>query len=144
MLFRSELGSVYESLLEYEPRVELHAPDGRKFQLPGLGTEEASVGNARKTTGSYYTPDSLVGALVKSALEPVMERIVRENPSRPAEALMEMSVIDPSCGSGHFLLAAARRIAERVTALSSADGAVEPEAYRGVLRDVDRDRKSVV
>lgn len=131
-----ELGSVYESLLEYEPKVELHAPDGRKFQLPGLGTEEASVGNARKTTGSYYTPDSLVGALVKSALEPVMERIVRENPSRPAEALMEMSVIDPSCGSGHFLLAAARRIAERVTALSSADGAVGPEAYRGVLRDV--------
>ena len=58
-----ELGSVYESLLEYEPKVELHAPDGRKFQLPGLGTEEASVGNARKTTGSYYTPDSLVGAL---------------------------------------------------------------------------------
>lgn len=131
-----ELGSVYESLLEYEPRVELHAPDGRKFQLPGLGMEEASAGNARKTTGSYYTPDSLVGALVKSALEPVMERIVRENPSRPAEALMEMSVIDPSCGSGHFLLAAARRIAERVTALSSADGAVGPEAYRGVLRDV--------
>jgi len=57
-----ELGSVYESLLEYQPHVELEpAP---LFELV--------VGSERKQTGSYYTPPSLVAELVESALVPVL------------------------------------------------------------------------
>jgi len=32
----------------------------------------------------------------------------------PAAALLSVTVVDPTCGSGHFLLAAARQIATRV------------------------------
>jgi hypothetical protein len=49
---------------------------------------------------------------------------------------LALRVVDPACGSGHFLLAAARRLAERVAALRSPDGAVAPQAYRHALREV--------
>ncbi len=63
-----ELGSVYESLLELTPRVDL---DGYRFQL------ETLAGNERKITGSYYTPEILVKSLLDSALEPVIEAALR-------------------------------------------------------------------
>ena len=48
-----------------------------------------------------------------------------------------MTVIDPACGSGHFLLAAARRIATRV-ARYRAGGVASAEDYRHALREVAR------
>ena len=60
-----ELGSVYESLLELVPEVDLPA---RSFGFVGLTSEGSTAGNERKLTGSYYTPDSLVQELIQSAL----------------------------------------------------------------------------
>jgi hypothetical protein len=128
-----ELGSVYESLLELVPEVDVHA---RSFGFVGITSVGSTAGNERKTSGSYYTPDSLVQELIRSALDPVIEDRVAKNPGRPVEALLSLRVVDPACGSGHFLLAAARRIAERVAALRSADGAVTPQAYRHAMREV--------
>jgi hypothetical protein len=128
-----ELGSVYESLLELVPEVDVHA---RQFGFVGLTSVGSTAGNERKTSGSYYTPDSLVQELIRSALDPVIEDRVAKNPAQPVEALLALRVVDPACGSGHFLLAAARRLAERVAALRSADGAVTPQAYRHALREV--------
>ena len=65
-----ELGSVYESLLELVPDPDPHA---RTFAFVNASTDGDAKGNARKTTGSYYTPDSLVQALIKSALDPVID-----------------------------------------------------------------------
>jgi hypothetical protein len=125
-----ELGSVYESLLELTPRL---SPDGREFRFAeGIQTK----GNARKTSGSYYTPDSLVQALLDTALDPVLDRVESEA-SNPSAALLGVTVIDPACGSGHFLLAAARRIATRVVKYR-ADGVATPADYRHALRDVVR------
>ncbi|PSB13148.1 restriction endonuclease [filamentous cyanobacterium CCP2] len=59
-----ELGSVYESLLDFHPQVA---------QRQGIYEFQLVVGSDRKTTGSYYTPPELVGQLIKSALEPVIE-----------------------------------------------------------------------
>ena len=132
-----ELGSVYESLLELVPEVDLHA---RTFGFVGLTSEGTSsgtvAGNDRKLTGSFYTPDSLVQELIKSALDPVIEQRLAANPGNPIEALLSIRVLDPACGSGHFLLAAARRLAERLAALRSPDGVVTPQAYRHALREV--------
>ncbi len=125
-----ELGSVYESLLELTPRL---TDDGRGYGF-AEGTE--TRGNQRKTTGSYYTPDSLVQVLLNSTLDPVLDRAERQSET-PAEALLAINVIDPACGSGHFLLAAARRIATRV-ARHRADGAASADDYRHALRDVAR------
>ncbi|MBL0195275.1 MAG: N-6 DNA methylase [Myxococcales bacterium] len=106
-----ELGSVYESLLELVPQI---TKDGRQF---AFATGGETKGNARKTTGSYYTPDSLVQVLLDSALEPVIADTIAKNPGNAVEALLGLSIVDPACGSGHFLLAAARRLAAHVARL---------------------------
>ena len=128
-----ELGSVYESLLELVPEVDLPA---RTFGFVGLTSEGSTAGNERKLTGSYYTPDSLVQELIQSALVPVIDQRIAAQPDNPVEALLSIKVCDPACGSGHFLLAAARKLAERLAALRSDDGVVTPAAYRHALREV--------
>lgn len=124
-----ELGSVYESLLELVPQV---TQGGRLF---AFATGGDTKGNARKTSGSYYTPDSLVQVLLDSALEPVVTSTLAANLERPVEALLELSVVDPACGSGHFLLAAARRLAVHVARLQ-ANGTPSAAQYRHALRQV--------
>jgi hypothetical protein len=128
-----ELGSVYESLLELVPEVDLPA---RRFGFVGLTSEGSTAGNDRKLTGSYYTPDSLVQELIRSALDPVITQRLAQNPAQPVDALLAIRVIDPACGSGHFLLAAARRLAEKLAQLRAPEGAVTPPAYRHALREV--------
>jgi len=124
-----ELGSVYESLLELVPRI---GEGGRTFDF---ATGDGTKGNARKTTGSYYTPDELVQVLLESALEPVVEATIAANPEHGADALLRLSVVDPACGSGHFLLAAGRRLAAHVARLR-ANGTPSAAEYRGALREV--------
>ena len=128
-----ELGSVYESLLELVPTVDL---ESRSFGFIGITDAGSTDGNARKTSGSYYTDDSLVQSLLDTALDPVIEARLHERPDSPEAALLGISVIDPACGSGHFLLGAARRLAEQLADIRAIDGAVRPEDYRHALRDV--------
>jgi len=126
-----ELGSVYESLLELQPQL---GEDGKSLLFASEAAEQK--GNQRKTTGSYYTPDSLVQALLDSALDPVLDKTEAEADD-PAKALLKLSVIDPACGSGHFLLAAARRIATRL-ARHRGEGTPALSDFRHALRDVAR------
>ena len=128
-----ELGSVYESLLELVPEIDLPA---RTFGFVGLTSEGSTAGNARKLTGSYYTPDALVQELIKSALDPVIEQRIAAQPESPVEALLAIRVIDPACGSGHFLLAAARRLAEKLAQLRATDGEQTEQDFRHALREV--------
>ncbi|CAH1906110.1 Type II restriction endonuclease [Candidatus Nitrotoga sp. HW29] len=130
-----ELGSVYESLLELVPVVSVSV-GSRRLVFVGDEEEDSTIGNARKTSGSYYTPDSLVQELIKSALEPVIAQTLQTNQQQPVKALLELTVCDPACGSGHFLLAAARRIAEEVARLSASEGNPLQSDYRHALRDV--------
>ena len=126
-----ELGYVYEGLLELVPQI---IGDGRSFSFAGAGE---SRGHPRKTTGSYYTPDELVQVLLESALDPVVERAVDAHPERPVAALLDVAIVDPACGSGHFLLSAARRLADRVARIR-ARGTPTPDDYQRALRDVVR------
>ncbi|MBY5870318.1 Eco57I restriction-modification methylase domain-containing protein [Rhizobium leguminosarum] len=120
-----ELGSVYESLLELVP---IRENQGRTFAFAG-GAE--TKGNSRKVSGSYYTPDSLVQALLDTTLDPVLDKAEAEG---GADAILNLTVIDPACGSGHFLLGAARRMATRVAQIRSPDA---PD-YNAAMRDVVR------
>jgi hypothetical protein len=127
-----ELGSVYESLLELQP--DIH-PEARKFELRTV------TGSERKTTGSYYTPDSLVQCLLDSALEPIIKDRLNAagTPDAKQQALLDLKVCDPACGSGHFLIAAAHRIARhlaRVRALAAGEAEPTPDVYQHALRDV--------
>lgn len=126
-----ELGSVYESLLELQPQL---GDNGKSLNFASEAAEQK--GNQRKTSGSYYTPDSLVQALLDTALDPVLDKTEAEADD-PEKGLLKLSVIDPACGSGHFLLAAARRIATRVARIR-ADGTPSLADFRHALRDVAR------
>ncbi|KTE46421.1 MULTISPECIES: N-6 DNA methylase [unclassified Sphingopyxis] len=129
-----ELGSVYESLLELRPTL---TPAG-EFSLA------AAKGNARKTSGSYYTPDSLVETLLDSALDPVLEQAEANG---GFGAILDLKIIDPACGSGHFLLGAARRMAGKVAQLRDPDAPDEQAALRDVvsrcIHGVDRNPMAV-
>jgi very-short-patch-repair endonuclease len=125
-----ELGSVYESLLDYHPAIT--------FDTRGRPTFVLTFGSERKATGSYYTPPSLVNELVQSALAPVLEERVRPcRTTREKEAaLLALNVLDPACGSGHFLLAAARRLGKELARIRTGEDEPAPERVREAIRDV--------
>ncbi|MFD4911610.1 Eco57I restriction-modification methylase domain-containing protein [Streptomyces virginiae] len=134
-----ELGSVYESLLELEPK---HSATDRSFELVEV------AGNSRKTTGSYYTPSSLIECLLDTTLDPVIDDAVKRGEQRATaaghldptedmvEELLSLTVCDPACGSGHFLVASARRIAKRVAAVREHNPEPTEGAMRHALREV--------
>jgi hypothetical protein len=123
-----ELGSIYESLLELHPKLDA-----------GAGTFElnTAAGNERKKTGSYYTPTSLVDCLLDSALDPVIEAAAKGKSRSDAEAaLLALKIVDPACGSGHFLVAAARRLARRLARVRTGDDEPSPREFQHAIRDV--------
>lgn len=120
-----ELGSVYEALLELHPRLNT---DAGTFELT------TAAGHERKATGSYYTPECLVLCLLDSALDPVLEEACRK--PNPEEAILQLKVCDPACGSGHFPIAAAHRIAKRLASIRTGDEEPAPSAMQKALRDV--------
>jgi len=126
-----ELGGVYESLLSLTPQI---GSDGATFTFAEFAD------NARKTSGSYYTPDSLVQCLLDSALDPVVEECVKGKSGRDAEqALLALKVCDPAVGSGHFLVGAAHRLARhlsRIRAVGQGESEPSPLLYQQALRDV--------
>ncbi len=130
-----ELGSVYESLLDYQP-VFTEDELGLKFRL--------LEGSDRKTTGSYYTRPELVRELIDSALVPVLQdRLAAAKDNSPdiqkekqQQAILAMSVCDPACGSGHFLLAAARRLGRELAKVRTGEDEPTPKEFHLAVRDV--------
>jgi hypothetical protein len=122
-----EFGSVYEGLLEYKP---VFVGYGNEVEF---GFEE---GGERAATGSHYTPDDLVQPLIKHSLDYLIaERLQSANPEA---ALLDLRVADIACGSGHILLAAARRIATELAVVRTGEEQPSPSAFRAALRDVIR------
>ena len=140
-----QLGSIYERLLEQE--------------IVREGDEIVVRSNifARKDSGSYYTPNDLVGLIVAETLEPLAQarldafaaeaselassplpedrRMGRLKRLDPAEKLLELKVCDPAMGSGHFLVNLVDHLADRVIAAMAEaeaawDGYVSPLTER--------------
>ncbi|MBK9176617.1 MAG: hypothetical protein IPM46_09845 [Flavobacteriales bacterium] len=119
-------------------------------------------GDERSNTGSHYTPDELVQPLIKHSLDHLIAERLREPqrfvtgaaptssaapvastqrvdlPKLQERALLSLRVADISCGSGHILLAAARRIATELAIVRT--GMEQPRAadFRVAMRDVIR------
>ncbi|ASC70355.1 Type IIS restriction enzyme Eco57I [Halomicronema hongdechloris C2206] len=120
-----ELGSIYESLLELHPQLNI---DAGTFKL------KTAEGNSRKTTGCYYTPESLVQTLLQTTLDPVLDKAARQ--PDPEAAILNLKICDTACGSGHFLTAAAQRMAKRLATLRTGEEEPGLDAVRTALRQV--------
>lgn len=128
LLAADELGGIYESLMELHPVLNKEA---------GTFALEMAAGHERKKTGAYYTPTALVDCLLDSALEPVLDAAARKGTKEEAEeAILELKIVDPACGSGHFLVAAARRVAARLARVRTEDLEPSPPEVQRALRDV--------
>ena len=140
-----QLGSIYERLLEHEP-----VRDGDKIVI-------RPNPYARKDSGSFFTPQELVDLIVERTLKPLAEERLtafedkaaqlkgdrRPKTQRkaellkldPAEAVLNLKVLDPAMGSGHFLVTAVdffirlRRRANRVCS-GPYRGGVMPAMFR--------------
>ncbi len=142
-----EFGSVYQGLLEFEPRVTL---------LEEKWHFAFTQGDERSATGSHYTEDILVQPLLKHSLDHLIAAALKEGGtgilpvssnspsssqlstinSQPSEdALLRLRICDISCGSGHILLAAARRIGLALAIVRTGDDQPSPAALREATRD---------
>jgi N-6 DNA Methylase/Eco57I restriction-modification methylase len=90
-----QLGAVYESVLDYEPAYA----DARRTHV-----RLRRGGQARKSTGSFYTPQTLTDYLVRRTLHPLVD-------GAPADRILQLRVVDPAMGSAAFLVSACRYLA---------------------------------
>ncbi len=123
-----QLGSIYERLLEREP---VRDDDGNISIRPNP--------YARKDSGSFYTSQELVDLIVERTLKPLAEERLQafedkaaelksERQSKqerreeleqldPAEAVLDLKVLDPAMGSGHFLVTAVDFLSDYIAEL---------------------------
>jgi len=150
-----QLGSIYERLLEYE----IVRDDAAALAVrPNLF--------ARKNTGSYYTPDELVGLILDETLEPLITERVdafraalgklnvkdaedyqrRElRDADPANAILSLRVCDPAMGSGHFLVSLVDTLADHVLdAMAEAASLGADLAYTSPLADKIEDIRATI
>ncbi|MCY4113403.1 MAG: Eco57I restriction-modification methylase domain-containing protein [Chloroflexi bacterium] len=123
-----QLGSIYERLLEREP------------VRNSRGEIETRLNPfARKDSGSFYTPQELVDLILDQTLKPQVEERLKAFEEKamqlkgdrrrksdrkaelrrldPAEAVLDLKVLDPAMGSGHFLVTAVDYLADYVADL---------------------------
>lgn len=108
---------------------------------------------SRKSTGSYYTPEKVVAFLVRRGLEPILEErqrrlatdLKRYEKSRSRknydicmDRLLDIQVLDPAMGSGHFLVEALNQITGWAT------GMLKRHPDHPLLDEIENDRKLII
>ena len=135
-----EFGSVYESLLDYAPRVTSFEEEigGKRFPANSFILDPR--GSDRKSTGSYYTNPQLVQQLIKSALEPVIEdrlnRVSSNDPEEKRKALLSIKVCDSASGSGAFLIAACNRLGKELARIVSDEEIPPQDVEQNARREI--------
>lgn len=123
-----EFGSIYEGLLAFDPCITKSVDGSYDFTYV--------KGTDRDDSSSHYTPEELVEPLIKSALEPLIQKKLQEE--NKEKALLSIRVCDDACGSGHILLNAARRIALELSRVRTQSDNPDPASYRNAEKDVIR------
>ena len=115
-----QLGAVYETLLDYEPRFDQKATPGPRPPRPTVVLVRGP--GVRKATGSFYTPQPIADYLVRRTLAP----LVRD---ATPEQILRLRVVDPAVGSGAFLVAACRYLADAYEAALIRGGGCRPTDF---------------
>ncbi len=131
------LGYIYEGLLSLRLSVadRDYAYDAKadRYVTPAAGQPaDVAAGEllwltnegGRKGAGVYYTRTELVRHLVRGAVGPAFDRhlaAVRElatrDPAAAAAQLFDFHVLDPACGSAHFLVEVVDELADKIATL---------------------------
>ena len=116
------LGHIYESLLSlnlsvtvqpvrYDPHEDKYRHVHQTGGIPAGSLLWQTNEGGRKAGGVYYTPTTLVRHLVDRTVRPAyrehlaeVERTAATDPQKAVEDLLDFAVVDPACGSGHFLV----------------------------------------
>ena len=107
----------------------------------------------RKDVGMYYTPEPIVEYIVKSTLQRWFERVISleaESIGAATEAWMKLKLIDPACGTGSFLIVAAKILLQEYKLFAKRNGELMPrvDEYKSrllthILHGVDVDTAAV-
>src|SRR5205085_7850275 len=81
----------------------------------------------RKTTGSFYTPQSITDYLVRRKLHPLTAHAT-------STQILHLRVVDPSMGSAAFLVAACRYLARAYETALVREG----QMHEGGISEADR------
>jgi hypothetical protein len=108
-----------------EAMTALEPLGGKARERARPGALVIQPGPERRRTGSHYTPRSLSEPIVQKTLDPLI-RSLGERPS--SEALLSLTICDPAVGSGAFLVAACRYLADHVVAAWTREAAEETGA----------------
>ncbi len=99
-----QLGAVYETLLDYQPRVTVTTRPARGSRSPDVSVSLQTGSGIRKATGTFYTPQPLADYLVRRTLAPLLR-------DATPDAILGLRIVDPAMGSGAFLVSACRHLA---------------------------------
>ena len=97
-----QLGTVYETLLDYEPAVRRRT--GARTPAAQYDVSLGRSSGVRKATGTFYTPQAIADYVVRHTLGPLVRHA-------PPERILALRIVDPAMGSGAFLVAACRYLA---------------------------------
>ncbi len=120
------LGTIFEQLLAYQ----LAEGPERRLRL------EAAVG--RKRTGAFFTPEHIVDDIVERTLAPLFDQCSRRAAragARALDELLDLHVLDPAMGSGHFLVGAAAYLARRIANDPSYNGDLTLAELQGLVAE---------
>lgn len=123
------LGTIFEHLLAFE----LEEKADGDFGLTPAG--------GKKQTGAYFTPEHIVDEIVERTLEPIYEERSKAvadaglSGRKLLEALLDVHVLDPAMGSGHFLVGVAAYLARRIANDPSYDGDLSLGELQGLVAE---------
>lgn len=113
--------------------LRLNDVDVAEWDMADLGTARECLlsGEERAAAGAWYTPPEAAEAMCRLSIGPQLERLAKSDD--PGDVLMVTSV-DPACGTGVFLVAAARLITAAYCEREF--GNARPETTTAVMAEV--------
>ena len=149
-----ELGSIYEGLLEHQPRIAEETMvvirEGNRERVVPVGEAKGKKAldhyyegqvyltlhqGERRATGSYYTPDYIVKYIVHNTIGPLLDEL-REQGKDLLDGILSLKVLDPAMGSGHFLVETTDYLARLLVEALGGEQEIEEDDVRWARREV--------